>query len=447
MKKFSFSIIFDVLIICAFSAIPLAFTVINLPLPIAILLTIAVVTVFMVINIFPGIYRMRSQRYRILAGGSDLLIAFLAAMCIDIAVFIWLLFTFDFSLNLLKSIPFIITSVIACATVFWNGIIRVYLTSRQLRFSLRALGIIFGMWPVVNIIILLIIIGKTKNEAVFEARHDELETARQGQNICATKYPILLVHGVFFRDRYVFNYWGRIPGALERNGAELYYGKQQSALSVKGSAAELAVRIKEIIAETGAEKINIIAHSKGGLDSRYALSRLDCGKYVASLTTVNTPHRGCIFVDKVFESLSPEAQQKMANTYNAASRVRGDTDPDFLSAVGDLRKTSCDKLNEETPDCEGVYYQSVGSVTKNSRSGRFPMDISYPFVKKTDGENDGLVSIDSMKWGEKFYFIPANGRRGVTHSDVIDLNRENFDGFDVREFFVQLVADLKNMGY
>ena len=137
----------------------------------------------------------------------------------------------------------------------------------------------------------------------------------------------------------------------------------------------------------------------------------------------------------------------MADTYNAASRVRGDTAPDFLSAVGDLRKSVCEQFNAETPDCEGVYYQSIGSVAKNARSGRFPMDISYPFVKKTDGENDGLVSIESMKWGEKFHFIPAGSKRGVTHSDVIDLNRENFDGFDVREFFVQIVAELKNMGY
>ena len=30
---------------------------------------------------------------------------------------------------------------------------------------------------------------------------------------------------------------------------------------------------------------------------------------------------------------------------------------------------------------------------------------------------------------------------------MIDLNRENFDGFDVREFYVQLVGKLKKMGY
>ena len=439
------AILLDVFIICGFSNIPLLYTVSGMAVPLAILLTIGFFVGYTVINITPARYKMRSQRYRILAGGSDLLVSFLIAMSAEIVIFITMLVNGGF--ELWQYILCAVLAVLSLALVFWNGIIRVYVTSRQLRLKLRVLGIIFGMIPIANIVILLIIIKKTHNEAVFEEKHDEIARARAGQNICATKYPILLVHGVFFRDRDVFNYWGRIPAALKREGAQLYYGKQQSALSVKDSAAELAARIKEVIEETGTEKINIIAHSKGGLDSRYALSRLGCGKYVASLTTVNTPHKGCIFVDWVFDNMPEKAQQKMADTYNAASRVRGDTAPDFLSAVGDLRKSVCEQFNAETPDCEGVYYQSIGSVAKNARSGRFPMDISYPFVKKTDGENDGLVSIESMKWGEKFHFIPAGSKRGVTHSDVIDLNRENFDGFDVREFFVQIVAELKNMGY
>ena len=36
--------------------------------------------------------------------------------------------------------------------------------------------------------------------------------------------------------------------------------------------------------------------------------------------------------------------------------------------------------------------------------------------------------------------------RGISHGDVVDLNRENIPGFDVREFYVQLVADLKARG-
>ena len=43
--------------------------------------------------------------------------------------------------------------------------------------------------------------------------------------------------------------------------------------------------------------------------------------------------------------------------------------------------------------------------------------------------------------------LSVSGKRGISHGDVIDLNRENFDGFDVREFYVQLVSDLKQKGF
>ena len=95
-----------------------------------------------------------------------------------------------------------------------------------------------------------------------------------------------MVHGVFFRDFKYFNYWGRVPKELERNGAVIFYGNHQSAASVKDSAQELATRILEITGETGCGKVNIIAHSKGGLDSRYAISLLGMEPYVATLTTI-----------------------------------------------------------------------------------------------------------------------------------------------------------------
>lgn len=123
---------------------------------------------------------------------------------------------------------------------------------------------------------------------------------RCGERVCATKYPILLVHGVFFRDFKYLNYWGRIPKELEKNGARIYYGNHNSASSVAESAKQLKARILEITKESGCEKVNIIAHSKGGLDVRYMLSDGEAAERVASLTTINTPHRGCRFADYLF---------------------------------------------------------------------------------------------------------------------------------------------------
>ena len=270
---------------------------------------------------------------------------------------------------------------------------------------------------------------------------------RAESEICKTKYPILLVHGVFFRDFRYVNYWGRIPKELQRNGATVYYGQQQSAAAVEDSGRELADRIRQILAETGCEKVNIIAHSKGGLDSRAAIAHAGCAPCVASLTTINTPHRGCIFAEYLLKKIPAAARQKIADTYNAALKRLGDEAPDFLAAVTDLTASACEARNAATPDAPGVFYQSVMSYCRKAQHGKFPLNMTYPIVKHFDGLNDGLVAVDSAKWGDQFTLLEPRGHRGISHGDVVDLNRENIPGFDVREFYVSLVADLKNRGF
>lgn len=68
-------------------------------------------------------------------------------------------------------------------------------------------------------------------------------------------------------------------------------------------------------------------------------------------------------------------------------------------------------------------------------------------VKHFDGKNDGLVSVESAIWGTNFTLLEPHGSRGISHGDMIDLNRENINGFDVREFYVSLAAYLKERGY
>ena len=241
--------------------------------------------------------------------------------------------------------------------------------------------------------------------------------------------------------------WGRIPAELIKNGAVIYYGNQHSAASVERCGEELTRRIKEILQETGCEKVNIIAHSKGGLDSRYAISACGAAEYVASLTTVNTPHRGCIFADYLLEKIPDKICNFIANKYNATLKKFGDSNPDFMEAVQDLTASFCIKLNEKLPDDSRVFYQSVGSKMNHASSGRFPLNMSYPLVKHFDGECDGLVSVGSMKWGSNFIYLNVPKGRGISHGDMIDLNRENIAGFDAREFYVNLVMGLKERGF
>ena len=216
---------------------------------------------------------------------------------------------------------------------------------------------------------------------------------------------------------------------------------------MEDSAAELADRIEQLVQKTGCGKVNIIAHSKGGLDSRYAISKLGSDKYVASLTTINTPHHGCLFAEYLLNTAPEKFVKSVEKIYNSAFKRLGDPNPDFLAAVTDLTNSRCEQFDQDTPDAPGVMYQSVGSHARCSKSGRFPLNLSYPIVKKYDGDNDGLVALTSAPWGEDFTVLHPTGKRGITHADVIDLNRENIPGFDVREFYVQLVNKLKMRGF
>ena len=331
--------------------------------------------------------------------------------------------------------------------IFWGGIIIVYTTSRQLGFKTRLLGIMLGMVPLANLTMLILILRITGKEAKTELTRCKLNRLRSSEQVCQTKYPLLLVHGVFFRDFKHFNYWGRIPEELMKNGATIYYGEHQSAASVDDSARELEQRILRIIRENGYEKLNVIAHSKGGLDMRTALAKTSVAPYIASLTTVNTPHRGCEFADYLLNKIPEAQQQAVANTYNSAAAKLGDPNPDFMAAVTDLTSSACSRRNETVRDVPGVYYQSIGSVLAKPSAGRFPLNMTYHLVNLFDGRNDGLVGEKSFPWGSDFKMLAASGKRGISHGDVIDLNRENFDGFDVREYYVQLVSDLRQKGF
>ena len=81
-------------------------------------------------------------------------------------------------------------------------------------------------------------------------------------------------------------------------------------------------------------------------------------------------------------------------------------------------------------------------------SAPFPLWLGYLLNKRCAGENDGLVPVSSAKMENvPLLMVPDAKRRGISHGDMIDLNRENIPGFDVREWYVQLVQRLKRKGF
>lgn len=264
------------------------------------------------------------------------------------------------------------------------------------------------------------------------------------------RYPVLMIHGMGFRDMRLINYWGRIPAELQKCGCKIYYGCQDSNASIETNALHIKNRIDEILAETGAEKVNIIAHSKGGLDTRYAISTLGMGHRVASLTTMSTPHNGSKTMDILFKIPSPLIRFAGMVT-DCWFRILGDRNPSSYDALLSLTTAYADKFNHDNPDDSNVYYQSYGFVMKNPLSDIF-MCIPCFVVGLIEGENDGLLTPDAVKWTNFMGVFTGSGRRGISHCDEVDMRRfrlssETGNGVsDITDVYKEAVCNLSKMG-
>lgn len=265
------------------------------------------------------------------------------------------------------------------------------------------------------------------------------------------RYPLLMIHGMGFRDRKHINYWGRIPRRLEQLGCRIFYGYQDSNAGVEDNAEIIARRIREIISETGAEKLNIIAHSKGGLEARYAISTLGCGEYVASLTTINTPHNGSKTVDLLMKlpKWLMRAALKLADGWFF---LLGDKKPNTYAAVSAFTTEAAAEFNRNQKDAEDVYYRSYAFTMKHPFGDIF-MWLSSAIVWAIEGQNDGLLTPAAVKYGDfRGVFTGVTGR-GISHCDQVDMRRcrltkKRDEGVsDIVEFYEALVQELSEMGY
>ncbi|KVE32374.1 triacylglycerol lipase [Burkholderia sp. TSV86] len=178
-------------------------------------------------------------------------------------------------------------------------------------------------------------------------------------NYAATQYPIILVHGLTGTDKYanVLEYWYGIQQDLQAHGAKVYVANLsgfQSDDGADGRGEQLLAYVKQVMAATGATKVNLIGHSQGGLTSRYVAAVAP--ELVASVTTIGTPHWGSHFADFVQQVTSVDptgllqgAIAAFANVFGTLTSSNLNTNQDALAALKTLETSQAAVFNQNYP--------------------------------------------------------------------------------------------------
>ncbi|SCU95466.1 LAMI_0F02564g1_1 [Lachancea mirantina] len=208
-------------------------------------------------------------------------------------------------------------------------------------------------------------------------------------------------------------YWIGVKDALEKNGCKVITAKVPGFGSIETRAGILdacieretdklrqnfkpeeiynrsKVKCKE--SENEPIKVNLIAHSMGGLDCRYLISNIPNTNYkVVSLTTVCTPHRGSEMGDFVVNLA--DSLEKSLPVENSLRKL--------APAIYQLTTSYMEDFNAKTPNDPSIAYFSYGACFHPKW-----FNVFYPSWRiisdLSNGQpNDGLVTVQSSKWGE-----------------------------------------------
>ena len=247
--------------------------------------------------------------------------------------------------------------------------------------------------------------------------------------------PIVLVHGLLGVNRIqvgdwtLASYFGQIPQLLTAAGNRVLLPQ----LSLTGGVADRAGQLKQFLDEQmPGEPVHLIAHSMGGLDSRYLISRLDMASRVLSLTTIGTPHRGSPFADWSVSKLE-RFVKPILDWFGIPQQ-----------AFYDLTTTKCRTFNDLVGDAPSVRYFSV--------AGRHEGDwwspewqLPHQIVLQTEGPNDGVVSVTSATYGETIDIWEGDHLSLINWPGLAALARGHI--FDRTTDYTALVRRLADAGF
>ncbi len=305
-------------------------------------------------------------------------------------------------------------------------------------------------------------------------RGDPLEGTPEGD--AAPPYPIVMAHGFFGFETLAgidaVTYFFGVRNDLAEIGEFVYTPAVDPFNDSEVRGAELLDHIERVIEETGAARVNIIAHSQGGLDARFAASlRPDL---IESITTIATPHRGSRVADIALgiADIGP-----LPDVLDAVTRIFGGPFYDALGnetsiaqAARQLSTPGATAFDAAYPPDPRIAWYSIAGRTGLHRGGAAcRVDDAPAFIERWSDAvdpvdplfalmepilagdlfdrtpNDGLVTVPSARFGRFLGCIPADhlDEMGQLLGDLPGL----INPFRHRVFYRDLVGWLRSQGH
>jgi len=248
------------------------------------------------------------------------------------------------------------------------------------------------------------------------------------QRNASTRYPILLIHGLFGFERIgKFELFHDIRQALRNAGARVFVPHLSAIHDNEVRGNQLLMQIERVLEGTGAHKVNLIGHSQAALTARYAAAVAP--HRVASVTSVSGPNHGSELADFLRKALTPgQLPDHVAETvvtlfadFLATLSDNQYQPQNAIAALNALTTEGVGAFNDKYPQglpatwggkgrerVNGVRYYSWSGIVQSNvlKEGLNALDPLNAFCRVLSGyfvteaeQNDGLVGRFSSHLG------------------------------------------------
>ncbi len=273
-----------------------------------------------------------------------------------------------------------------------------------------------------------------------------------------TRFPVVLVHGMAGFDSALglLNYFNGVSDHLKEYGYDIHTTETAMFNNSEYRADEIEGQFMDILTQTGARKLNLLAHSQGGIDSRIFISGRDHGHEVALLAMVATPNRGVILGDMILGTVTGVSEDVIASIIDFFGNLIDGSESDIREALKQISIAKMEgEFNPAHPDDQRVTYWSWSGYTcgmldfdcRNAHDDErvnTALSLTYNLIKNGPedegyGPNDGMVPVYSAQWGTYMGYVNAD------HADEIGQLKSG--DFDHLGFYRGIVEKMHEEGF